>query len=230
MKALLRSNLRQTIRRAPPGKTRRARDPERTRANIIAVATEEFAAKGLSGARIDEIAARTKTSKLMIYYYFGGKEELYVAVLEEVYRQFRDIENKLDIDHLSPEDALRRLVIFTFDHHNAHPDYIRLVMNENLHNGRYLRRSKIIQKLNVPAIDAIRRILDRGVEQGVFRTGIDPVDLHMSISALCFFNVSNRHTFATIFKKDMTSMPARVARKTDIADLIVASVKRMDRN
>ena len=209
---------------APPAQLR-TRDPERTKADILAIAVEEFAAKGLSGARIDEIAARTRTSKLMIYYYFGGKEELYLSALEEVYRRFRNIETGLDLDHLSPELALRSLVGFTFDHHHAHPDYIRLIMNENLHNGVYLRRSAIIQELNVPAIDAIRRILDRGVEEGLFRPGIDPVDLHMTISALCFFNVSNRHTFGTIFKKDMESSEALAGRRASISDIILASVR-----
>jgi AcrR family transcriptional regulator len=204
----------------------RARDPERTKADILTIAVKEFAAKGLSGARIDEIAARTRTSKLMIYYYFGNKEQLYLAALEEVYRRFRNVEAGLDIDHLSAELALRRLVEFTFDHHHAHPDYIRLVMNENLHNGVYLRRSAIIQELNVPAIDAIRRILDRGVAEGAFKSGIDPVDLHMSISALCFFNVSNRHTFGTIFRKDMESAAALALRKASVCDLIAASVRR----
>jgi AcrR family transcriptional regulator len=228
MKAPVKDNARPTTRRGAPPAARKLRDPARTKADILAVATREFAAKGLSGARIDQIAARTKTSKLMIYYYFGGKERLYVAALEEVYRRFRNIESTLAIDHLSPADALRSLVGFTFDHHHAHPDYIRLVMNENLHNGRHLRRSRIIQRLNMPAIDAIRRILGRGVAQGVFRAGIDPVDLHMSISALCFFNVSNRHTFATIFKTDMTSPAALRARRAAIADLILASVRRTD--
>lgn len=218
------NNTRRRIVAAEPPQLR-TRDPERTRADILAIAVEEFAAKGLSGARIDEIAARTRTSKLMIYYYFGGKEELYLSALEEVYRRFRNIETGIDLDHLSPESALRSLVGFTFDHHHAHPDYIRLIMNENLHNGVYLRRSAIIQELNVPAIDAIRRILDRGVGEGLFRPGIDPVDLHMTISALCFFNVSNRHTFGTIFKKDMASPRALAERRASISDIILASVR-----
>jgi AcrR family transcriptional regulator len=208
------------------GRRHGVRNSERTKADILAVATREFAAKGLSGARIDEIAARTKTSKLMIYYHFGGKEKLYVAVIEDVYRRFRNIEHRLDAEQATPEQALRNLVAFTFDHHHSHPDYIRLVMNENLHRGRYLKRSKIIQRLGVPAIEAIRKILERGVAAGTFRPGIDPVDLHMSISALCFFNVSNRHTFGTIFKKNMASATALAARKAAIADMIVSSVKR----
>lgn len=209
----------------PPAARPRTYDPEKTKRDIIAVATAEFAEKGLSGARIDEIAARTKTSKRMIYYYFGGKEKLYISVLEEAYRNIRSVENTLELDHLSPEDALRTLVGFTFDYENANPHFIRLVMNENIHYGKYLARSSAIQKLNVTAIDAVRRVLERGAKSGVFRTGIDPVDLHMSISALCFFNVANRYTFSRIFKRDMASPEALAARRAVVVETILAAVR-----
>jgi AcrR family transcriptional regulator len=205
--------------------TTRTYDPARTRQDIIAVATEEFAEKGLSGARIDHIAARTKTSKRGIYYYFGSKEKLYISVLEEAYRRIRSIESTLELDHLPPEDALRTLVGFTFDYENANPQFIRLVMNENIHYGKYLARSGAIQKLNVTAIDAVRRVLERGAKAGIFRTGIDPVDLHMSISALCFFNVANRYTFSRIFKRDMESPAALAARRAVVVDTILAAVR-----
>jgi AcrR family transcriptional regulator len=173
----------------------RTNDPARTMAGILDVATMEFAEKGLAGARIDEIAALTRTSKRMIYYYFGSKEGLYLAVLEESYRRMRAIESELHLDDLDPEAALRRLVEFTFDHHHDNPAYIRLVMSENMQRGSYLAQSTIIQELNVPAISGIQRLYDRGVAQGLFRPGLDPVDIHASISALTFFNVSNQHTF-----------------------------------
>lgn len=205
--------------------SRRTYDPARTRQDIIAVATAEFAEKGLSGARIDRIAARTRTSKRGIYYYFGSKEKLYICVLEEAYRRIRSIENGLALDHLPPEEALRTLVGFTFDYQSANPDFVRLVMNENMHHARYLARSTAIQQLNVTAIDAIRDVLCRGVEQGAFRAGIDPVDLHMSISALCFFNVSNRYTFSRIFKRDLTSPAAMRARRASIIETILAAVR-----
>jgi AcrR family transcriptional regulator len=172
----------------------RVNDPDGTRRNIIEVATKEFADKGFGGARVDEIAALTKTSKRMIYYYFGGKEGVYIAVLEAAYQKIRLIESGLDLAHQGPEQALRALVSFTFDYQNAHPEFVRLVMNENILNGTYLARSKAIQRLNVPVIDGLRDLLARGQSEGVFRRDIDPVDLHMSISALCFFNVANRAT------------------------------------
>src|SRR6476660_8253508 len=158
--------------------TGRTNDPERTQANILEVAEIEFGEKGLAGARIDEIAAATKTSKRMIYYYFGSKEGLYLAVLEESYKRVRDIEAELHLQDLEPEQALRRLVAFTFDHHLQHENYIRLVMNENINRGQFLAQSRNIQDLNVPAIAAIKNLYERGVKQGVFRKGLDPVDIH----------------------------------------------------
>ena len=208
--------------RRPPTRTN---DPERTKANILAVALKEFAEKGLAGARIDEIAEATQTSKRMIYYYFGSKEGLYLAVLEASYQEMRATEAELHLDDLDPEAALRRLVGFTFDHHLANEDYIRLVMSENIQRGEFLAQSPTIQDLNVPAIAAIRRLYERGVEQKVFRSGLDPVDIHASISALTFFNVSNRHTFGLIFKLN-TRSPAYIAHRRDsVTDMVVRYVK-----
>ena len=144
----------------------RTNDPERTMADIIEVATHEFSEKGLAGARIDDIAEAMRTSKRMIYYYFGSKEGLYIRVLEEAYRRIREIEAGLHLEDLAPEDALRKLVGFTVDYQLANPDFIRLVMTENIHRGEYLAQSKLIQKLNVPAIEGLRRVYERGVAAG----------------------------------------------------------------
>jgi AcrR family transcriptional regulator len=204
----------------------RTNDPERTMADIIEVATHEFSEKGLAGARIDVIAEAMRTSKRMIYYYFGSKEGLYIRVLEEAYRRIREIESGLHLEDLAPEDALRKLVGFTVDYQLANPDFIRLVMTENIHRGEFLAQSKAIHKLNVPAIDAVREVYQRGVKAGAFRAGIDPVDLHMSISALSFFNTANRHTFALIFKRDMDSSAAIVARRDSIVEMVVRFVRK----
>ena len=206
-------------------KLERTNDPERTTADIIEIATREFAEKGLAGARIDVIAEATRTSKRMIYYYFGSKEALYRAVLEQSYSRIRTIEAQLHLEDLAPEPALRKLVEFTVDYQLANPDFIRLVMNENIHRGEFLAQSKSIQQLNVPAIDAVRAVYERGVTAKVFRAGIDPVDLHMSISALSFFNVSNRHTFSLIFKRDLDSSSAVAARRDSIAEMMVRYVR-----
>ena len=211
-----------------PSKAKRPRiyDAEQSLADILKVATAEFAEKGLSGARIDEIAAATRTSKRMIYYHFSGKEGLYLAVLEESYRRIREIETQLHLEDLEPEDALRKLVAFTFDYQQDNEDFIRLVMTENIHRGEYLAQSKTIQDLNVPAISAVQTVYQRGVKAGVFRKNVDPVDLHMSISALCFFNVANRHTFAVIFKRDLASPAALRARRDSIVEMIVRFVRK----
>ena len=207
-------------------KVPRVYDAEQSLADILKVATAEFADKGLSGARIDEIAAATRTSKRMIYYHFSGKEGLYLAVLEDAYRRIREIEMQLHLEDLAPEDALRKLVAFTFDYQHDNEDFIRLVMNENMHRGEYLAQSKTIQELNVPAIAAVQTVYQRGVKAGVFRKNVDPVDLHMSISALCFFGVANRHTFALIFKRDLTSPAALRARRDSIVEMIVRFVRK----
>ena len=162
----------------------------------------------------------------MIYYHFGSKEGLYLAVLEESYRRIREIEAGLHLEDLLPEDALRKLVAFTFDYQHDNEDFIRLVMTENIHRGEYLAKSQTIQQLNVPAIAAVQRVYERGVAERVFRQDIDPVDLHMSISALCFFSVSNQHTFGLIFRRDMTSPAALRARRDSIVEMIVRYVRR----
>lgn len=199
----------------------RTNDPDRTMAGILEVATVEFAEKGLDGARIDEIAAATKTSKRMIYYYFSSKEGLYRAVLEDMYRRMRAIESGLHLTDLPPVEALQKLVGFTFDHHHKNQNFIRLVMSENMQRGAYLSQSKSIQGLNVPAIAAIRELYDRGVASGVFRAGLDPVDIHASISALTFFNVSNQHTFGLIFNQDPASPEAIATRRQNIIDMVL---------
>jgi AcrR family transcriptional regulator len=209
---------------ASPGK--RAYDAQGSMSDILRVATAEFADKGLSGARIDEIAASTRTSKRMIYYHYGSKEGLYLAVLEAAYQRIREIESRLNLDDLTPEDALRKLVAFTFDYQQDNEDFIRLVMNENMHRGEFLAQSKTIQGLNSRAIDVVARVCERGVQANAFRRDIDPTDLHMSISALCFFSVANRHTFSLIFKHELTSPAALRARRDNIVEMIVRFVRK----
>ena len=204
----------------------RTQDPEGTRPNIIVVASEEFALNGLSGARIDEIAARTRSSKRMIYYYFGDKEGLYLAVLENAYRKVREGEAKLDIGGLSPLDALRKLVEFTFDHHHKHEDFIRMVMIENIHHAEYLEKSKVIRQLNVTAIGTIEALYERGVKEGLFRSGLDPIELHWQVSALCFFNVSNRATFSKLFGRDLSTAKAQVSLKRNSVEMVLRYVVR----
>jgi len=204
----------------------RAQDPEGTRRNILEVASREFALNGLSGARIDEIAAQTRSSKRMIYYYFGDKDGLYLAALENAYSQVREGEAKLDIEGLSPVQALSKLVEFTFDHHHRHEEFIRMVMIENIHHGQYLEQSKAIRDLNVTAIDHIARIYSRGVEDGVFRSGLDPVELHWQVSALCFFNVSNRATFSKIFGRDFGAAAQLQRLKQNTVEMLLRFVAK----
>jgi AcrR family transcriptional regulator len=200
------------------------RDPERTMAEILAVAAREFAAKGLAGARVDEIANATRTSKRMIYYYFGSKEGLYLKVLEDAYGFTRETESRFHLADLDPVTALKTLVGVTYDHHRDSEDFIRLVMNENMERGAYLSQSGVIQKLNNPAIESIRQIYERGCALRVFREGLDPVEIHSVISALAFFNVSNRHTFGLIFGDKSSDGKASTLTRELVQDLVLRFV------
>jgi AcrR family transcriptional regulator len=200
----------------------RIRDAERTRADILAVATTEFADRGYAGGRINEIAAKTSTTKRMIYYYFGGKEGLYIAVLEQAYSRIRSLEQQLDVEHLDPVEAIRELAGLTFDHHESHPDFIRLVSIENIHRAVHIARSKVLSGLANPALDVIGAILQRGGEAGLFRDDVDALDVHQIISAFCVFRIANRHTFGAIFGRDMLDAERREHQRRMLGDLVVA--------
>ncbi len=204
----------------------RPRDAEQTRRDILDVARGAFAEHGLSGARVDEIAARTRTSKRMIYYYFGSKEGLYAAVLAEMYGGIRDAEQALQLDSLPPEAAMRRLVEATFDYHAAHPEFVRLVAVENIHGARHLRHAPSITARNGAVIRTTRDILERGARAGVFRAGVDPVDLHMLVNGFCFYRVSNRNTLGVIFGRDLTEPAHVAAHRAMIVEAVLAWLQR----
>lgn len=199
----------------------RAHDPEATREEILEAATEEFADKGLSGARIDKIADRTSTSKRMIYYYFGSKDALYRAVLEREYSRIRRAEASIALDRLAPHKALAELVRQTFDSHLERPNFIRLVMNENIHHAEHLKQVRGLRRLNERMIKSLAEIIDRGVKAKRFRRGIDPLDLHTNITALCFYTVSNRYTFREGFSRDMWSRAEVRKRRDQVIDVIL---------
>ncbi|MFY0728602.1 TetR family transcriptional regulator [Pseudomonas sp. NFX15] len=185
-----------------PRKSRK-NNPEKTRENILQEAIVEFVQQGLSGARVDAIAERIHTSKRMIYYYFGSKEQLYVEVLEKLYGDIRHTESRLHLTELAPVEAIRRLVEFTFDHHDRNVDFVRIVSIENIHNAEYVKRSEAIRAMNNTVLDSLDVILRRGVEEGVFRAGLVALDVHLLISSFCFYRVSNRHTVGEIFQIDL---------------------------
>jgi AcrR family transcriptional regulator len=203
----------------------RRNDPERTKQDILAVATKEFADHGLSGARVDAIAARTRTTKRAIYYYFGSKEGLYIAVLEKAYGDIRAVEAGMHLEDLEPEAAIRKLIDFTITYHEENPDFSRLVSIENIHRAEHLAGSESIHNLNVAIIRTIEDIVRRGREKGIFRTDADPVDLHMLISAFCFFRVSNRYTFGAIFNQDFSEPGNLEKHKRMIGDAVLSWLK-----
>jgi AcrR family transcriptional regulator len=207
--------------RRPPRRKAALRDAQRSREDILDAATEEFAEKGLSGGRIDAIALRTSTSKRMIYYYFGSKQALYRSVLEREYTRIRDAEAAIALERLSPKKALQELVRQSFNSHIERPTFVRLVMNENIHHAEHLKNVPGLRRLNKAMITSLADLIERGVAGRVFRRGIDAVDLHTNITALCFYTVSNRYTFRQGFARDMWA-PREVARRREqVVDVIL---------
>ena len=204
------------------------RDAERTRTEILDIATREFADRGYNGARVDEIATKTRTTKRMIYYYFGSKEQLYIAVLERVYLQIRTAEQTLDVDGLDPVDAIRRIAELTFDHHQSHPDFIRLVSIENINRAEHMAKSPTFPGQNASVVSLIEQILARGREQGRLARQVDALDVHMLISSYCVFRVANRHTFNTIFGRDLADPALRDRYRAMLGDLVVAYLTELD--
>ena len=203
-----------------------SRDPERTRARILEAATEEFARFGLGGARVDRIARRAAANKRMLYYYFRDKDNLFLAALEGRYAHIRAAERALELEHLEPRAALKRLVEFTWRYFLEHPEFMTLLNSENLHKGRHVRRSRRVPEMHSPLVEMLRGILRRGERKGVFRTGIDPVQLYISIAGEGYFYLSNRYTLAQIFKRDLMSKSALAKRARHNATMILNAVRQ----
>jgi len=199
----------------------RQRDPERTKFEILAVATEEFAKRGFAGARVDEIASKTRSTKRMIYYYFGSKELLYVAVLEKAYEDIRVTEQLVDVASLDPVTAIRQLAEFTFDRHEANPTFSRLVSYENMQGGQFVTAASGFPGMDRPIIKMFEQSLRRGREEGVFHSDIDAPDLHMLISSYCFFRINNQYTFAANFGRNLVDPRRRKMYRQRIGDVVI---------
>ena len=202
------------------------RDPQKTRRNILEAATAEFARHGLGGARVDRIAEGAGANKRMLYYYFGSKEDLFLAVLEAAYERIRRAERELDLEHADPREALKRLVEFTWRYSLEHPEFQSLLNSENLYKGHHLMRSQRVPRLHSPLVETLRDILRRGERLGLFRPGIDPVQLYISIAAEGYFYLSNRYTLSAIFARDLMAPRALAARARHVRDLVLNSVCR----
>ncbi|WP_245296921.1 MULTISPECIES: TetR/AcrR family transcriptional regulator [Rhodomicrobium] len=212
--------------RKEPVRAFRSRDPERTKASILAAATTEFAARGFAGAGIDAIASRSGANRRMIYYYFGSKRRLWLAVLEAAYERARTAELRLDLEKLAPEAAMRALVTFTFDSFVGDRTFINLLNSENLHQARHLKESARVREMHSPLIGMIQTILDRGVAAGLFRKGIDPAQLWISIAGLSYFYFSNIFTLSVILSRDLQSEAEIEDRRSHVANLILQSVRK----
>ncbi|VTU31063.1 TetR/AcrR family transcriptional regulator [Variovorax sp. RA8] len=202
----------------------RSRDADRSQLAILDSAREEFAQRGLAGARMDSIAARAGLNKRLIYYYFGSKDDLFLAVLERTYADIRAAEQQLHLDEVEPVEAIRRLVSFTWHYYLDHPEFITLLNSENLHRAAHLKRSGRIQEMNSPLVQLLDGVLERGRRDKLFRAGIDPVQLYISIAALCYFYLSNNDTLSAIFGRDLRAPKAMAQRLSHMTDLVLGYV------
>ena len=204
----------------------RPRDADRSQRRILEAALGEFAEHGLGGARMDRIAERAGVNKRLIYYYFENKESLFTAVLELAYDNIRSQERQLNLTQVEPTEAIRRLVSFTWNYYIEHPEFLTLLNSENLHRARHLKTSSKVRSLNSPLIEALGDVLERGGRLGVFRAGVDPVQLYISIASLSYFYLSNVHTLSTIFGRELLGTKAKVERLSHMTDLVLGYLVR----
>jgi TetR/AcrR family transcriptional regulator len=212
-------------KRPTKAKLEPVRDAERTRRALLDAAEIEFAAKGLAGARVDVIAEESCANKRMLYYYFGSKDDLYVAVLERAYGAMRERERELNFTHLEPLEAIRTLVEFKFDYYAENPRIIPLLAAENMNGGKYLKRSRRLRDMHLSLIDMIRKVLAAGERKGVIKPGIDPFQLYVSFSALSYFYFSNAATLSTAFGRELMSEAERKERRAHAVEVITSYVK-----
>jgi AcrR family transcriptional regulator len=196
-----------------------------TRQRILDAALAEFAGKGLAGSRVDEIAARAGANKRMLYAHFGSKEELWLTVLERAYAAKREEERAVAVEHLPPPEAMARLVAFNLRYTARHPEFVALLNQENLHQAAYLRRSEDVPALYSPLVEALRGVLARGVAEGAFRAGVEPMQLYITILALGHFYVANRHTLSTIFGARLDTEAAIAAREAHITEVVLGYLR-----
>ena len=201
------------------------RDSERTQAAILAAATREFARHGLGGARVDRIAAGARTNKRMLYYYYGGKEALFVAVLEDCYARIRRAENALSLLDVDPVESVRRLVEFTWKYYLRHPEFLTLLNSENLHGARHVRKSPNVREMNSPLIETLGEVLERGRGSGAFRRHVDPLQLYVSIAALSYFYLSNNQTLSAVFGRNLATPQARKERLQHMVDVVLGYLR-----
>lgn len=205
-------------------KTNWKQDPEKVRHDIVVAATRLFAESGFNGTKLEDVAAQTDTSKRMIYYYFGDKQGLYQSVLENVYQTIRESEASVDVRNLDPRAALVKLIENSFEHNRAHPEYVRLLMIENVHQAKTLASSEFIQRLRTEAKTVLEEVYERGLDQGVFRAGIDPLQVRWMFSGLSFFNISNKPSFSALFGDQLYSDTEQQRLKSAVTQLVLRYV------
>lgn len=201
------------------------RNPELTKERILESATEEFADKGYGSARVDAIALAAGVNKRMLYHYYGNKDDLFLAVLERAYRNIREHEQALDLQHLEPRIAMQELICFTFWYFVEHPEFIRLLNNENLYDAAHIKRSKRVLSMHSPLLSQLQKVLEKGAEQGVFRAGVSPLQLYITVAGLGYFYLSNSATLGTVFGRDLSRRQALEQRLEHVTQVVLGYLR-----
>jgi TetR/AcrR family transcriptional regulator, upper aerobic nicotinate degradation pathway regulator len=221
-----------TLRRNPANKSPLARKPgvrelaaQDTRDSILRAATKIFAKHGFSGGRIDEISKAAKSYDRMIYYYFGSKEDLFIAVLEDMYRKFNEAEMALDLSSDQPEESLKAVIAFMWNFYQRNPEFITLLNDENLHRGKHISKSLRAREYSSPAIQIIEQLMESGVRKKVFRSGVSARDVYLMIAAMNYFYLSNRHTLSSCLGEKLESPEALAHWQGFVVESVLRTVK-----
>lgn len=199
----------------------RKRDPERAQETILRAAIEEFSKRGFERAKLTRIVDQAGYSVRMVYHYFGGKEQLYLAALERIYTEVRNLEAELDLKHLHPVEGMKALIAFTFQYLLDRPEFIALMRIENMHEGRFLKNSGRVHRDTMPLVKAVDDLLRRGEKLKLFRHGVDPIQLYITILSVCFLHLSNQHTLSIIFQMDTQDEEWLEQRLEHVIDVIL---------
>ncbi len=206
------------------GDITRKRNPERTQRLILEAAVAEFCERGFGGARVDNIAEAAGANKRMIYHYFGNKEALYLAALEEIYAGLRNAEHILDIEDDDPVEAIRKFTLFHWEYYDQHPEFVKMLTTENLMKAKYLKRSNHVRTLKSPLMESLKRIIAQGQQTGVFRDDLDAFNLYLTIAGISYFYFSNAYTFGFVFNRDIMAEHEKADRRQHVVNVIISYV------
>ncbi|MEW5889778.1 MAG: TetR family transcriptional regulator [Pseudomonadota bacterium] len=221
-----RTTTRSTAFGAKPGRKPGVRElaAQATRDSLLRAAIKVFSRYGLGGGSVEKISKAAKSYDRMIYYYFGSKEGLFVAALEEIYRRFNEAESALRLDVEHPVESLMTLVSFVLTYYRDNPEFVTLLNSENLHRGKHISKSLRAREYSSPAIDAIGQVLRSGVAKGLFRDDVAARDVYLMIAAMGYFYQSNRFTLSAFLGENLEDPAAFAHWESFVKDAVLRTV------